>query len=82
MKKEIEYYLRGTDMPERELKEPSMKYCTKCEFVWDYWHQSGHYYFNKYPDMPTYKLTREECRECAGKELSRGRDYRRDNQKS
>ena len=75
MKKEIEYYLLSNDVPIPEPKNPSMKYCTRCKFVWDYWHQSGHYYFKKYSDMPTYKLVREDCRECTGKELSRGRIY-------
>mgnify|MGYP003111436352 CR=1 FL=1 len=74
MRKEIEYYLLSNNRHIPETKDSSMKYCTKCKFVWDYWHQSGHYYFKKYSDMPTYKLVREHCRECTGKTGGSGRN--------
>jgi len=75
MRQEIENYLTSREVRVSEKTENHLKFCDNCKSVWDYWWQSGYSTFKKYPEMPSYKLERSECRECAGKELSAGRKY-------
>jgi|KNS9DCM_BmetaT_FD_k123_13360_1 hypothetical protein len=65
MQDQITSYLTN-DRPKKErlLKEDMhLKLCTKCKTVWERYHL-GNSYVNKYLDMPTYGLPREDCDEC------------------
>jgi len=73
VQKEIENYLKGIEMPKKANKPTTLKYCNICESVWEYWHQTGDFFFRKYTDIPTYGLDRKDCRECVGLELSKNR---------
>jgi len=64
MKEEIYNYLKDVKMPE-SIKEPTMKYCTKCEKVWENVYRPGYNSsLEYYPGLPSYGLKKESCKGC------------------
>jgi len=66
MRAEIDAYLKSLDMPKPSVEKNNLNYCTVCKTVYEIWW--GFYYGmqeTKHFDMPTYGLTRKDCKDCA-----------------
>ena len=63
MKDIINHYLKHIPMPTSQKEANPLKFCSKCETVWEHWY-CGKRYFTKHSDMPTYRLKREDCFDC------------------
>jgi len=66
MKTEIDTYLKSIAMPPIPPEKNNLKYCTRCNTVFETWWGSSYgRQETKHFDMPTYGVTRKHCKGCA-----------------